>query len=235
MEARYTIGLVAIVKGPSHVGQVIMRGPYVSMKEYQHGVRREPHRLPADDFVTWSDGAAFPLLPRADSLNVFLKLRAHPRLDAPDGDWQFIPLRELHTTDNKAMYDFDIANPSGDLPVLTGGSFNLWNPDFGEPYAYAESSEVIPWLQERRRRQIRLTSSAFHGLSDRWAADLKTLPCMHPRLAFRDVCRATDSRTMICALLPPGVVLVTRLPTFYGSRHDGRRGVPPWRTIESAF
>jgi hypothetical protein len=110
------------------------------------------------------------------------------------------------------MYDFDLANPASDLPVLTGGSFYLWEADYGEPYAYAKFSEVIPWLQERRRRQIRLKSSAFYGLPSEWAADPKTLPCRHPRIAFRDVCRATDSRTMICALLPGDVALVEKAP-----------------------
>jgi hypothetical protein len=37
---------------------------------------------------------------------------------------------------------------------------------------------------------------------------------MNPRIAFRDVCRATDSRTMICALLPPGILLVEKAPYF---------------------
>jgi hypothetical protein len=212
MEARYTIGLICFVRGQQHSGDVILRGPYFSLDEYQHGVRRPPHRLPAGDFANWADGAAFPLLPHADSLDVFLKLRSHPRLDAPGGDWRFVPLRELHTTDNKPMFDFDIAHPTGDLPVLTGASFNLWNPDYGDPYAYAKAVEVIPWLQERRRRQIRLTSSAFYGLPPEWAADPETLPCQHPRIAFRDVCRATDSRTMICGLLPAGIALVEKAP-----------------------
>ncbi len=209
---QYTIGLVSIIKGQSNAGQVIMRGPYFSLDEYQRGVHRPPHRLPASDFMGWADGAAFPLLPHADSLDVFLKLRSHPRLDAPGGYWWFVPLRELHTTDNKTMFDFDLAHPTGDLPVLTGASFNLWNPDYGDPYAYANASEVIPWLQERRRRQIRLRSSAFYGLPSEWAADPETLPCRHPRVAFRDVCRATDSRTMICALLPAGFALVEKAP-----------------------
>jgi hypothetical protein len=209
---QYTIGLVSIVKRQSHAGQVIMRGPFFSLEEYRRGVDQAPHRISAADFASWADGAAFPLLPHADSLGVFLKLRSHPRLDAHGGDWLFVPLRELHTTDNKPMFDFDLAHPTGDLPVLTGASFNLWNPDCGEPYAYAKASEVIPWLQERRRRQIRLTSSAFYRMPAEWAADPRTLPCQYPRIAFRDVCRATDSRTMICALLPGGVALVEKAP-----------------------
>ncbi|MQA88071.1 MAG: hypothetical protein GEV03_26500 [Streptosporangiales bacterium] len=212
MEARYTIGLVSLVKGRSHAGHVALRGPFFSLDEYQRGVRRPAYDLPAREFATWADGAAFPLLPHDDSLDLFLKLRSHPRLDAPGGDWQFVPLRELHTTDNKAMFDFDLAHSSGDLPVLTGGSFNLWDPDFGKPYAYAKSAEVIPWLRARRRRQVRLTSSAFYGMPEEWAADPGTLPCLRPRIAFRDVARATDTRTTICSLVPGKVALVHLCP-----------------------
>ena len=223
---QYTIGLVSIVKGQSHAGQVIMRGPFFSLAEYQRGIRQAPHQIPAAGFASWADGAAFPLLPHADSLDVFLKLRSYPRLDAPGGDWRFVPLRELHTTDNKPMFDFDLAHPAGELPVLTGGSFNLWSPDYGEPYAYTKNSEVIPWLQERRRRQIRLTSSALFGMPAEWAADPSTLPCQHPRIAFRDVCRATDSRTMICALVPGGVVLVEKAP--YLLQRRGEKADEPY-------
>lgn len=212
LHPQYTIGLITIVKGQVHAGQVAMRGPYFSLEEYEESVDYPTRRVVAQEFKRWVDGAPFPLVPHADSLEVFLKLRSHPRLDTPDGPWQFTPLRELHTTDNKALFDFDLDRPGGDMPVLTGGSFNLWNPDHGGPYAYAESAEVTRWLQERRRRQIRLTSSALHGMPAAWAADPDTLPCRHPRIAFRDVARATDSRTVVCSLVPAGVALVHLCP-----------------------
>jgi hypothetical protein len=199
-----------------------MRGPYFSLDEYRVGVRLTAQQLPAREFATWADGAPFPLLPHADSLGVFMKLRAHPRLDASGGSWKFIPLRELHTVDNKAFYDFNPAAPKGDFPILTGASFNLWNPDYGDPYAYAMAGELLPWLQERRRRQVRLAASAFYQMPSLWVVDESTLPCRHPRIAFRDVCRATDSRTMICALLPGGVALVEKAP--YLVQRAGGRG-----------
>jgi hypothetical protein len=212
MEPRYTIALLSLVRGESYAGVVAMRGPYFSLDEYQSGVVLPAQRLPAEEFATWADGAPFPLLPQADSLAVFLKLRAHPRLDRAGGDWEFVPLRELHATDNKSFFNFDLINPHGDLPVLTGASFNLWDPDYGAPYAYSKANEVLPWLQERRRRQIRNRSSAFYGMSASWASERSTLPCLHPRIAFREVARATDSRTLICSLVPPSRALVHKAP-----------------------
>jgi hypothetical protein len=43
---QYTIGLVSIIKGQANAGQVIMRGPYFSLDEYQRGVHRPPIGLP---------------------------------------------------------------------------------------------------------------------------------------------------------------------------------------------
>jgi hypothetical protein len=217
---QYTLGLVSFVKGTVHAGRVSMQGPYRSRDEYDQGRTAPSRQIAAGDFSRWADGAPFPLLPSADSLDIFTKLRSHPRLDRTGADWQFLPLRELHTTDNKAMLDFDLGNPGGDLPVLTGASFSLWDPGHGRPYAYARAGEVTAWLHERRLRQVRRTSSAFYGMPRDWAADAATLPCLHPRIAFRDLARATDSRTVICCLVPGNVALVHTAPYLLRRKGD---------------
>ena len=89
------------------------------------------------DFRTWSNTTAFPLLPDAQSGEILLQMREHPRFDATDG-FEFRPVAELHATGDKAWFDFDLEHPKGDLPVLAGASFNLWDPDHGDPYAYAQ-------------------------------------------------------------------------------------------------
>jgi hypothetical protein len=92
--------------------------------------------------------------------------------------------------------------------VLTGSSFNLWRPDYGTPYAYAKST-AIPHVLDKVLRSAGQARSAFNGLSIATADDL---PLAKARIAFRDVCRANDSRTMICCLLPPGSLLVHPAP-----------------------
>jgi hypothetical protein len=52
------------------------------------------------------------------------------------------------------------------------------------------------------------TRSAYNGL--RFAKGV--LPLDSPRITFRDIARATDSRTMICAFLPPGTAAVHKAP-----------------------
>jgi len=49
-------------------------------------------------------------------------------------------------------------------------------------------------------------------LSEAIIEDVKTLPVLQPRIAFRDVARATDSRTVIVGLVPPQVGLNNKAP-----------------------
>jgi hypothetical protein len=97
-------------------------------------------------------------------------------------------------------------------PVYKGASFNIWEPDTGTYYAFADPDVVVAALQEKRIRQHRLARSAFSEFDRAWIEDVNTLPCWRPRIAFRDVARATDSRTVIAALVPPRVVITNQAP-----------------------
>ncbi len=83
-EHRYTIGLISLRKGERFAGLISLRGPFASHAAFVSGVAAKPAEFAVDEFRTWSDGAAFPLLPSADAARVFAKLRLHPRLDAAD-------------------------------------------------------------------------------------------------------------------------------------------------------
>jgi phenylpyruvate tautomerase PptA (4-oxalocrotonate tautomerase family) len=101
--------------------------------------------------------------------------------------------------------------------VLTGASFNLWDPDFGEPYAWAEPDVVIDALFKKRKNQARNKRTAFFGLPDSVVNDPGTLPCTQPRIVYRDVGRATDSRTVIACLAPQNIVLTNAAPYLYAA------------------
>jgi len=104
--------------------------------------------------------------------------------------------------------------PEGFLPVYKGASFNLWNPSTGEVYAWADPDIVEPVLQKKRLRGKRSTKSVFYDCCADWCADPETLPFNSPRIAFRDVTNRTNRRTVICALIPPGVFLNHKAPYF---------------------
>lgn len=219
-EHRYTIGLVAIRKGQDHVGTLRMRGPYPSRARYDDGMKAKPAEFSSEDFETWTETAAFPLLPSPEAAGVFAQIRSHSRLDDNGGDWFARPIRELDSNLDKKHMILQVEEPEGAWPVYKGASYDLWDPDTGEYYAWADADYIIGVLQAKRLRQQRNPRSAFSAFSIEWARDLSTLPCRHPRIAIRKVTRATDTRTVRAALVPSNRVLTDAAQYLAWSRGD---------------
>lgn len=88
-------------------------------------------------------------------------------------------------------------------PVYTGKSFGVWEPDTGNFYDSANAETIQTFLREK--------SNADEGAS---------LPCQAARIAFRDVTRSTDARTMIPALVPPKTILGEKAPYLVRTHGD---------------
>ena len=83
--------------------------------------------------------------------------------------------------------------------MFAGASFNLWNPDAGDPYAYAVTKVLRNHLTEKLRAQTRRSRSSYSGME----FPKGVLPLDVPRIAFRKITRPTDTRTCIACLIPP--------------------------------
>lgn len=101
---------------------------------------------------------------------------------------------------------------TGVWPVYKGTSFNLWDPDTGIYYDSVDAAAITVHLQEKRLSQSQTSSSAFAELAPDITDDPATLPCLRPRIAFRDVARSTDTRTVVAALVPGHLVIVHQAP-----------------------
>jgi hypothetical protein len=214
---QFTIGLVTVKKGAVGHPLVRLRGPFASLSSFNEGVDRPPAELDARAFANWSDGASFPLLPSEDSVRVFLRLRGHPRLDA-GGDWIARPYAELHATNDKKHLLLSPDSTDGLWPVYGGRAFDIWVPDTGEYYAWADPDYIAKVLQDKRVR----ARASFDGFSRDWLNDPSTLPCYSPRIAFRDVTNRTNTRTLIAALVPPEVVMANQAPFLLWPAGDAR-------------
>jgi len=223
-EHRYTIGFVTIRRmASSGTRTMALRGPFNDMRSYRAGMLDEPVSFAATDFISWTTGASFPLIPGPRAGAVFVRLRAHPRLDAPQRAWHARPVQgDLNATQGKGHMELTPRSTEGLWPVYKGGSFNLWQPDLGSDsyYAWIDPKVARTVLQDKRQSSARRTGSVWSGFASDALGDPDTLPCYSPRIAFRDVARATDTRTMIAALIPPNVVVNHKAPYLLWSAGD---------------
>ena len=211
---QYTIALVTVRNTGTPDDVVVVRGPYSSLTDYRTGLESEPGVISATDLMEWTREASFPLVPSQEALRTFERLRRSPDLN------ESIPLRlisEFHANaDRRAGFfsvDFE-AEPKDSWSALKGASFNIWNPETGQRIGWAEETLARKELERRRRKGSTNRSSAFSEMASEWLEDPNSLPCLNPRIAFRGIARATDSRTMIAALVPPRVVLTNGCPYF---------------------
>ena len=218
MEQRYTIGLVTVRKQVDSDGYVRLSGPYRCHAEYVAGQRSTPEVIRAQEFSGWGEDLMFPTLQGSGDVGVFRVMMRHRSTGQERSDWQYRPVRDADSTMDKPLFTFSDSRPEGAWPVYAGSSFNLWIPDTGTYYAWIDASTATQHLFAKRRRQASNSKSAFHGLPQRVLGDSETLPCLAPRIAFRKVSRATDSRTIIAALVPPNVVLQDGAPYLLRTR-----------------
>lgn len=223
-EARYTICLVAACRAHSEERLLPVRGPFVTLERFLAGTEQAPVTFSVADALTWTDSAALPLLPSEGALASFAQLRKSPRLDTSDGDqWRARPYRELDATNDRGLMDLKAEDcPKGFWPVFKGESFDIWQPDTGTYYAWADPEAVMKHLQDKRVSSARNRRSPFSEFTREWLGDPATLPCLHPRIAFRDVTRATDTRTTRVALIPPNVFLTHKAPFILWPSGDAR-------------
>lgn len=218
---QYLIGLLSVVRGNPVATAIALRGPFSTYTDFHSGRHAHTVRFSAEQVLSWTDTASFPLLPSEGSVDVFAQLRKSPRLDLNDGtDWRARPDRELDATNQKDLMDMESEEcPKGFWPIFKGESFDIWAPDTGEYYAFADPDVVIPWLYEKRLRSGRTRRDSVHSeFSPSYRQDKKTLACHHARIAFRDGTNRLNERTVVACLLPPKLFLSNVGPYFLWPR-----------------
>jgi hypothetical protein len=200
VDGRYTVGLTVAEKGGDRITR--WAGPFESATAFMAG-RSKLAEVPNDELASWSDAVAFPLIPDPASADILRQMRKSPRFDDVRDGWEFRLTNELHSTNDRSLYDFDLSQTQDRLPVLAGASFNLWNPDAGEPYALVDRQLLRTHLAGKLETQTRQSRSAYSGMI--FAQGV--LPLDRARIAFRKISRPTDSRTCIPCLIPPEVAV----------------------------
>lgn len=233
LHGQFTVALASFQRSaPAPDETLPVRGPFPDAASYEAGLERPPYEFDAADATGWTDTASFPVLP-ADprSGGAFERLADTPRLDRDEpGEWRVRPLTELHGTQDKTREDgtrvirFDDDPPEDHRPVYKGGSFDIWEPDTGTYYGWADPAVTVDYVQESRERSYRYAGSRspFAELDAATVEDPDTLRYWGPRLAYREVTNRTNRRTVVPALVPPRVFLNHKAPYFLQPRGDER-------------
>lgn len=205
-EHRYTIALNVLHRREGEP-DLHLYGPYDNHADYAAGMASDGVRVPLEEFRSWTPTSSLPLLASEDIADVFRKMRRH----RPISDLPFRYVTELHATNDKDLMEFDPDSTDDLWPIWKGESFDLWLPDSGAYYAWADPDTLAHYLHDKRSRQTR-RNGVFYGFPDWWINDPDTLPIRHARILFRDISRATDSRTFRTVLAPPEVALTNKAP-----------------------
>lgn len=217
----YSIALVALCRDRGSATTVPTRGPFRSLSDYGAGCASAALDLPSAGLLEWTSGAAFPAIPSRAAGAVFFKMRDQAGL-GDEATLDFRPVQgDLNATTGKRFMELEPDDTSGLWPVYSGAGLNLWEPDTGKRYAWAKPAVVLPELLKRQHTASRRQSSAFHGLSTE-PIGVAELPCQHPRIAWRGIARASDSRTVICSLVPPQTILQHTASFFVNVCGDSR-------------
>ena len=203
VHAQSTIALVTVARARPN-GMVRFDGPYHSEDEFRRVPKIEV-QVSITEFESWSETAAFPLLPNADTASIFTRMRESPSFRERNAN-RFRPVQgDVNQSKEKWLF----AEPAAqNTPVIKGECFDLWNPD-AATYMSVDQVAIEQFLLAKRANQIKLRNSAFYG---QLLGDAEELPFHRARIAFRDVTNQTNSRTMVCALVPPHVVLTHKAP-----------------------
>lgn len=200
---QYTIMLVTALVDAAAPSQVSVAGPAANREAFDDmGAERINWTL--EELRSAIPDLSIPLLGSHRLAAIFKRIViSHPPFSSGKGGWRALPWGELHGTKDRKSGLLRDPNSASGWPVYGGSSFDLWQPDLwrreGQPPFVLEPDAGLEEIQRKRMR------------SDIWRAnfraeiirDPRTLPMLRPRILFRKVTRATDSRTVRACLIPP--------------------------------
>lgn len=217
---QYTVALTVIAKAPG--GGVRLSGPHYSMESFRLEPREQAH-MKGGDVEQWSDNLLIPLVQDSGDVAILNRMFSGGKLARPlEGEFDFRPYAELNATSDKGLFQFEKPDTDDYVRVIGGSSFNLWNPDANEPYAYGVNPKFRLEMQRRLEKSLdraaqaeKRQSGSGKERSAYFATEFNSslLPMDRARIAYRQITNQTNTRTTIACLLPPNTAAVHSAPT----------------------
>lgn len=148
------------------------------------------------------------------------------------GKWQVVWGREFDIHDDRDKIGVD----GGGRPLLEGKNIHQYVHNFASPtYCLNETGEAALIERARKRTKRSPAPSYRFGKGEAWLnrptprQGILEVPADHFRPCYREIARATDERTVIAAIVPPGVSVTRKLHYFNRSVYDPVAG--GYRTV----
>lgn len=146
-----------------------------------------------------------PLLPTQEAADLLAKLRTGEPFPHGCRRWRCFPTAEFHETNDSSLWE----GAADGWPLWKGESFDQFDPHGAEARTCPPSKEALAKAAKPRPGSGSLLSGEV-PVGARREAVARTVG--RARVAFRDVTRATDSRTVRACLVPPEHFLLNSAP-----------------------
>jgi hypothetical protein len=202
---QYTVALLAAERAPPSEDRAVrVAGTATTPAEWERQAASPGLVLPVEALgPRWT----VPLLRGQAEADLLARLRrGTPFPYGAGGRWRCFPVAELHETGDRHLW---AGTTRGGRPLWKGAGFEQYDPH-GAGARRCPPSDAV-------RRRVRKPRP---GSGSRLAAELDVAARRRAvlgelgraRVAFRDVSRATDARTVRACFVPPGVLLTNKAP-----------------------
>lgn len=213
-EPRYTVALVATRRtAPNEEHRVHIAGTAASLGAWAEQTTSAGLALPLEAFgPDWT----IPLLRNQAEADLLAKIRqGTPFPLGSGGRWLCFPIQELNETFDRAFWE---GKASG-WALWKGESFDQYDPHGAGRRSCPNNAEVNEKVRKPRPGAGSLVADEL-SVAARRQMVLDELG--GARIAFRDVTRATDSRSVLACLVPPET-FVTNTAPYLAFRPDDDR------------
>ena len=204
MEPRYTVALLAAERrSPDADEPFEVAGVAASAAEFR--AQAEAPGLRVARTALGPEGEV-PLLPSQAHADLLAKLRTGVPFALGTGRWLCFPVQgDFNETSDKGLW----AEATEGWPLWKGGSFDIFDPHGSDARACPPGEEALARARKPRPGSGSTVAEKV-PLASRRDAVVRTVG--RARVAFRDVTRATDSRTVRTCLVPSEHFLTNKAP-----------------------
>jgi hypothetical protein len=203
MEPRYSVALLVAQRHAAEGdGEFESAGVAASLLEFTEQIQNPGLQLRKSALGRYLE---VPLLSAQVDADLLARLRKGSPFAFGTGRWHCFPVAEFHETNDKHLWE----GATEGRPLWKGESFDQFDPNgSGERRCIASRAALAKALKPRPGAESLVAGEV--KLAARRDAVRRTVE--RARIAFRDVSRATDSRTVRACLVPPEHFLTNKAP-----------------------